>query len=60
MTFENPEHDFPKMVEYTVKPDGSLEASISGAGGERDLLDVQAPARPIAPQSRREVSGRAQ
>jgi len=37
VTFENPEHDFPKVVEYAAKSDGSLEASISGAGGERRM-----------------------
>jgi hypothetical protein len=35
VTFENPSHDFPKMVRYTRRPDGSLEARVSGAGGER-------------------------
>ena len=34
-TFENPAHDFPKMIRYTQGPDGSLEATISGAGGEK-------------------------
>jgi hypothetical protein len=34
-TFENPAHDFPKMIRYTQRPDGSLEAAISGAGGEQ-------------------------
>jgi hypothetical protein len=34
-TFENPAHDFPKMIRYTRRADGSLEARISGAGGER-------------------------
>ena len=34
-TFENPSHDFPKMIRYTRRPDGSLEARVSGAGGER-------------------------
>jgi hypothetical protein len=34
-TFENPTHDFPKMIRYTRRPDGSLEARVSGAGGER-------------------------
>jgi Domain of unknown function (DUF6265) len=34
-TFENPAHDFPKMIRYTRRPDGSLEARVSGAGGER-------------------------
>lgn len=34
-TFENPAHDFPKMIRYTRRPDGSLEARISRANGER-------------------------
>jgi len=34
-TFENPAHDFPKMIRYAKRPDGSLEATISGAGGEK-------------------------
>jgi hypothetical protein len=34
-TFENPTHDFPKMIRYTRHADGSLEAVISGAGGEK-------------------------
>jgi hypothetical protein len=34
-TFENPAHDFPKMIRYTRRPDGSLEAVISGEGGQK-------------------------
>jgi hypothetical protein len=34
-TFENPAHDFPKMIRYTHRSDGGLEARVSGAGGER-------------------------
>lgn len=30
VTFENPAHDFPKMIQYTLKPDGALEAIVSG------------------------------
>jgi len=30
LTFENPQHDFPKMVRYTLSADGTLEATISG------------------------------
>ena len=33
-TFENPSHDFPKMIRYTKKSDGTLEARISD-GGQR-------------------------
>jgi hypothetical protein len=31
-TFENPSHDFPKMIRYTKKSDGTLEARISDGG----------------------------
>jgi hypothetical protein len=34
-TFENPAHDFPKKIRYSLRPDGSLEATISGDGGLR-------------------------
>jgi hypothetical protein len=40
VTFENPAHDFPKMIRYTKRPDGSLEAVISGAGGQRSQTFV--------------------
>lgn len=33
-TFENPAHDFPKMIRYARRPDGSLEARTSG-GAEK-------------------------
>ena len=32
VTFENPMHDFPKMIRYTKHPDGSLEARVSDGG----------------------------
>jgi Domain of unknown function (DUF6265) len=28
-TFENPAHDFPKMIQYLLRPDGTLEARVS-------------------------------
>jgi hypothetical protein len=34
-TFENPDHDFPKVVRYARRDDGSLEATVSGANGEK-------------------------
>ena len=34
-TFENPSHDFPKMIRYTRREDGGLEARVSGSNGER-------------------------
>ncbi|MEO5896542.1 MAG: DUF6265 family protein [Vicinamibacterales bacterium] len=35
VTFENPEHDFPKMIRYTLRPDGRLEAVVSGDTGSK-------------------------
>jgi len=35
VTFENPQHDFPKTIRYEKRADGSLMASIAGAGNER-------------------------
>jgi hypothetical protein len=34
-TFENPAHDFPKMIRYLRKPDGTMEATISGDANRR-------------------------
>jgi hypothetical protein len=34
-TFESPEHDFPKLIRYTKRADGSLEARV-GDGGAKD------------------------
>jgi hypothetical protein len=38
--FENPSHDFPKMIRYTRQPDGSLEAVVSGEAGQKPLTFV--------------------
>jgi Domain of unknown function (DUF6265) len=46
VTFENPAHDFPKMIRYTRKADGSLEARVSGAAGERPQVFVFARQSP--------------
>lgn len=37
VTFENPAHDFPKMIRYAKHADGSLEASISGEPGTKAM-----------------------
>ena len=39
-TFENPSHDFPKMIRYAVRPDGTLEATISGGSGSKPTTFV--------------------
>ena len=35
-TFENPAHDFPKMIRYTKRADGGLDATISAGAGQRE------------------------
>jgi hypothetical protein len=39
-TFENPSHDYPKMVTYAKLPDGSLQTTIAGEGGQRPVSVV--------------------
>jgi uncharacterized protein DUF6265 len=34
-TFENPAHDYPKMIRYSKRSDGTLEARISAEAGKR-------------------------
>lgn len=35
ITFENPAHDYPKLIRYAQTPDGGLETTIAGADGAR-------------------------
>ena len=44
-TFENPAHDFPKIIRYTKRADGSLEARV-GDGGGKDETYVFRPTNP--------------
>ena len=37
-TFENPAHDFPKMIRYAKRADGGLDASISGGGTSKPTV----------------------
>lgn len=39
-TFENPTHDFPKVIRYAKRADGGMEAIVSGAPGSRPLTFV--------------------
>ena len=39
-TFENPAHDYPKAIKYSLRPDGSLETAISGAPNQRVVTVV--------------------
>jgi hypothetical protein len=37
VTFENPAHDFPKMIRYSQRTDGSLEARVSDGGQKAEV-----------------------
>jgi hypothetical protein len=37
LTFENPAHDFPKVIRYALGADGTLEATISGSDGQKPV-----------------------
>ena len=38
VTFENPAHDFPKMIRYSKRADGSLEARVSDGGQKAETF----------------------
>lgn len=38
LTFENPSHDFPKAIRYSLDADGALEAVVSGTEGQKPLV----------------------
>jgi len=41
-TFENPAHDFPKVIRYTRLPDGSLQTSVGGgANGPTEIVTLK-------------------
>ena len=37
-TFENPAHDHPKLIRYTLGEDGSLKAELDGAEGKQAFV----------------------
>lgn len=37
-TFENPEHDHPKVIRYSLGADGSLKAELDGAEGKQSFV----------------------
>jgi hypothetical protein len=41
VTFENPAHDFPKMIRYTLRSDGSLEARVSDGGAKAEVFEFR-------------------
>ena len=38
VTFENPAHDFPKVIRYSKRADGSLEARVSDGGQKAETF----------------------
>jgi hypothetical protein len=38
LTFENPAHDFPKTIRYSLGEDGTLEAVVSGTDKQKPLV----------------------
>lgn len=47
--FENPQHDFPQKISYTLQPDGSLLAAIEGPGAEGKRRRIEFPYKRVQP-----------
>ena len=43
VVFENKEHDFPQTIGYSLKPDGSVVASIEGPGKDGTTRRIEYP-----------------
>jgi hypothetical protein len=46
IVFENPQHDFPQKISYTLKDDGTLLAAIEGTKNAKTRR-VEFPYRPV-------------
>jgi Domain of unknown function (DUF6265) len=44
-SFENPAHDFPKMIRYTKRADGTLEARVGDGGGKDETYVLRRAAQ---------------
>lgn len=42
-TFENPEHDHPKLIRYSLGADGALKAELDGAEGKQAFVFKAVP-----------------
>jgi hypothetical protein len=45
LVFENPTHDFPRRLEYTMQPDGRLEVAVSDGAEQGFKLMFHRPDR---------------
>ena len=49
VVFENPEHDFPQKISYTLQADGSLLAAVEGSGADGALKRIEYAYRRVVP-----------
>ncbi len=49
VVFENKEHDFPQIVSYNLKPDGTMLAYIEGPGPDGATKRIEYPYRRVQP-----------
>jgi len=49
VVFENPQHDFPQKISYTLQPDGALLAAIEGPGKDGQTRRIEFPYKRIQP-----------
>ena len=49
VVFENPQHDFPQKITYTLKADGSLLAAIEGPGPDGQVKRIEFPYQRLPP-----------
>jgi hypothetical protein len=47
--FENPQHDFPQKISYTLQPDGTLLAAIEGPGKDGQTRRIEFAYKRIQP-----------
>lgn len=47
--FENPEHDFPRKISYTLLADGSMRAAIEGPGKDDQTRRIEFSYKKIQP-----------
>jgi len=49
VVFENPNHDFPQRVMYTLRADGSVLAAVEGANPDGTVKRIEFPYQRIQP-----------
>jgi len=49
VVFENPEHDFPQKISYTLQSNGSVLAAIEGTGADGQVKRIEYPYVKVVP-----------